>query len=157
MKKLCALFILLLAQSASAQVKNSGSSLIITKPAGASSTTVAGGVYTPTIANIVNLDATPTANACQYLRVGSSVTVSCQLSADPTSGVTESSFTVTLPVASDFASVFQCAGAGNFPDTGVRAPANVYGDITNNICVVAWRPAGSAAGNIEFTFTYTII
>ncbi len=117
-------------------------------------TIVASSTYTPTLTNTANISASTTA-VCQYMRVGSVVTVSGAVQIDPTTTLTECQLNISLPIASDFASFNQCGGAmgcnvvGNYLEIIADSTANnavaigVVTDVSNRI--------------YGFTFTYLIV
>jgi hypothetical protein len=66
-------------------------------------------VYTPGLTNVLNLDAS-TAYQCQFLRVGSSVTVSGKVDMDPTAAASLTRLGLSLPIASNLGADEDCAG-----------------------------------------------
>jgi hypothetical protein len=116
------------------------------------------GTYTPTLTNTTNVAASTT-GVCQYMRVGSVVTVSGQLSIDPTSAAADTVIRMTLPIASDFSgSTRTCAGT-------FASLSNVYGEVG---CILALsnvtgqaefrsRPSSASNTSFSFSFTYRII
>lgn len=115
----------------------------------------AGSTYTPVAANDVNLDSLPTMFAAQYIRLGDVVTVSGRFTSDATAGATSTSFTMTLPVASDFTALADCAGVAASP-TSAGACAAIYADTTNNVAKVQWVSGSTASQDHFFQFTYQI-
>ena len=115
----------------------------------------AGTTYTPAAANAANLDATPTMFAAQYIRLGDVVTVSGRFTSDATAGATTTSFTMTLPIASDFTALADCAGVAASP-TSAGACAAISADITNNVAKVQWVSGSTASQDHFFQFTYHI-
>ncbi len=111
--------------------------------------------YTPTAANDANLDALPTMYEAMYYRIGDLVTVAGRFTANATLTATTTSFTMTLPIASDFTALHDCAGTANSPTVAGQSVA-IYADTTNNVAKVQWVSGGT--GDIEhfFTFTYRI-
>jgi hypothetical protein len=112
------------------------------------------GTYTPTLTNVGN--ATLVSGVCQYLRVGSVVTVSGQIQIDP--GIAaQTQVGISLPVASNLASSGQLAGIGADVTNAGTSPAQyaaIYGDATNNRAELQF-PAGltsNAAWSIHFTY-----
>lgn len=113
------------------------------------------GTYTPTLTNVANVDAT-TAAVCQYIRIGNTVTVSGTLALDATAAGTFTQVGISLPIASDFASVNQCAGIG-VGDGGSNGNGPIRGDATNNRAELFCVPAGTSNTTWYFHFTYRII
>ncbi len=114
---------------------------------------VASGTYTPTLTNVTNVTAS-TAYLCQYIRIGSVVTVSGRIDVDNNLAATDSEVGISLPVASNFANDFECAGVAN---SGVTVTGYINGDITNNRASLNLTPPGTANKNYYFTFTYLIV
>lgn len=114
---------------------------------------VLSGTYTPTLTNVTNVAAS-TAFLCQYMRVGSVVTVSGEVSIDPTAaGALE--LGMTLPIASNFTAVRQCGGT-----SAVAGVAGLVGtilaDTTNDRASVQLIAVDTANRNHFFSFTYLI-
>lgn len=120
--------------------------------------TLAGSTYTPTLFSDTNVAAT-TSDVCQYIRVGSVVTVSGRIEVDPTSNNLPTQVGISLPIASDFASETQCAGtAHQFNGSSQHIGGGIYADTTNNRAALLWTE--EAGGNNRawvFTFTYLIV
>jgi len=116
-------------------------------------TVLASGTYTPTLTGVANIDAT-TAYACQYMRVGSVVTVSGKLDVDATAGATLTQVGISLPIASNFASDGQCRGvaATLTPETIV-----VRADAANDRAELVYTSVSTANHGMSFQFTYVII
>lgn len=116
---------------------------------------LAAGTYTPTLTNTGNLDAS-TANECQYLRVGNSVTASCEFNVDPTTGgATSTTFELTLPVASNFGG--NADGAGAFGATIVTETGYSYANPATDRMIVEFWAQTTGAHNIVVHFTYQVI
>lgn len=112
------------------------------------------GTYTPTLTNDLNLDAS-TAYSCQYLRVGSVVTVSGRLDADATAAGA-ARVDISLPIASNFANSNECAGAGASEQVAGFS-AGIYGDTANDRASMEWIAVDTGNRPIHFHFTYRII
>ena len=112
------------------------------------------GTYTPTLNNVTNLDGS-TAYTCQYLRVGSTITVSGKVDVDPTAGVA-TQLGISLPIASNFANAQECAGAAFCP-TIANQGAAILADITNNRAEMQWIAVDLTNQPMYFTFTYMVI
>lgn len=117
---------------------------------------VASSVYTPTLTGVANVAAS-TAYACQYIRIGDTVTVSGKVDIDPTSGTTLTQLGVSLPVASNLAAEEQCAGTAAAHAVAGYSAA-ILGDATNNRAEVRFTTAADVANRSWFfTFTYRVI
>ena len=69
------------------------------------------GTYTPTLTAVTNVAAS-TANACQWLRVGNTVTVSGSVAVTATAVSTDTEIGISIPVASNFARGANVGGTG---------------------------------------------
>jgi hypothetical protein len=113
--------------------------------------------YTPTITNVNNVGSS-NPYACQYMRVGKVVTVSGTLDITATSNNTQTNFRVSLPIASNFATQQQCAGAGyKTNNTNTGHGISVTADTTNNEAYFDYYETHGGADTFSFTFTYQII
>ena len=120
--------------------------------------TLAQGTYTPTLTGVTNVSST-TAFTCQYMRVGSVVTVSGKISVTPTSNNTQTILGVSLPIASNFAAEENCGGLAhtiNNTDADQHG-ASIYADATNNRATFDYYETHGVGDNFTFTFTYRII
>lgn len=117
--------------------------------------TTASGTYSPTFTSVANLDSTPTGNA-QYMRIGTVVTVSGEFTANPTLAATQTTFGMSISVASNFANSYNCGGTafcGNIAGMG----AAVNADATNDRANITWVSSDLNSQTWSFTFSYSII
>lgn len=116
---------------------------------------IASGTYTPTLTHVANISVSG-AYACQYLRVGNTVTVSGKVEIQALVVTTTTRFRITLPVASAFTTDEDLAGVG----TG-SAEAELYAifaDATNDEAEFYVQSINNTnQHDIYFTFTYRII
>jgi len=115
-----------------------------------------GSVYTPTAANNVNLSSNPTVTEAQYIQVGNTVTVSGQFTAEPTVIATLTSFSLTLPIASNFGSVDDAAGtavSAGLSGLSGQVIANIAGDYVT----IKWISLGISPQTWSYLFTYQVI
>jgi len=120
---------------------------------------ISSGNFTPTATSVGNLDATPIPASAQYLRVGSTVTVSGSVNINPTTTATNTTWRLTLPVASNLAN--NSEGAGTVSSNGALAAANVglvRGDAATDemFFSVYWGSSTVDATDVFYTFTYRI-
>lgn len=116
---------------------------------------ITSGTYTPTLFNTTNIDAS-TAYSCQYLRVGSVVTVSGQTDVDTTAGGgTDTFLGISLPVASNFANPNELGGTAACLTTLEACAINA--DATNDRALMRWPSQGTNNRSFYFSFTYRII
>jgi len=112
------------------------------------------GIYTPSLTNGTNVAAS-TAYPCQYMRVGVVVTVSGKVAIDATAAaVTE--LGMSLPIASNFANDYECAGVG-VDTVAAEEPMFIKADTANNRASFNQTKADTSNHDHYFTFTYTII
>lgn len=117
--------------------------------------TLASGVYTPTLTTVANL-ASASPVQCQYLRVGSVVTVSGLVVMQATASGVSTQLNVSLPVASNFGSSADCGGVGFC--AGVSGLGfGVYAQSTARTARFEFVPSVTTNNTYEFTFTYRII
>jgi len=115
---------------------------------------VTSGTYTPTLAAVTNID-TLTLYTCQYLRVGSIVTVSGRLDADATTGGV-ARVGISLPIASAFANAHECCGTA-FTSEVAGQGAAIFADSTNDRAQMEWIAVDTADRPMFFVFQYQII
>ena len=116
--------------------------------------TLASGTYTPTLTNVTNLSAS-TAYQCQYMRVGSTVTVSGRVDIDPTAaGAVE--LGITLPVASNFGAIEDCAGVAAASGIAGQAAA-IAADIANDRAKLVYVAVDLTNQPMYFNFSYQVI
>lgn len=115
---------------------------------------LASGTYTPTLTNVTNISAS-TAYVCQYIRVGSVVTVSGKVDIDATAaGAVE--LGMSLPIASNFAAEENCGGVASCETSG-EDPMAIFADFTNDRATFQANKTGTSNHGHHFTFTYRII
>lgn len=117
---------------------------------------IASGVYTPTRSAEVNMDANVTTTQAQYMRVGATVTVSGQFTANPTTTATPTSFEITLPIASNIGAVADVAGTA-FAGAIAGQGAAIIGVIANDTAKVQWNAVDVTSQLWSYSFSYRII
>jgi hypothetical protein len=116
--------------------------------------TIASGTYTPTLTNVTNISAS-TAYVCQYMRVGSVVTVSGKVDIDATAGGAIE-LGMSLPVASNFSAEENCGGLA-MCETANEDTIAIFADSTNDRATFQSNKGGASNHGHHFTFTYRII
>lgn len=116
--------------------------------------TLTSGTYTPTLTNTTNVAAS-TAYQCQYLRVGSVVTVSGRVDVDPTAAGS-TVLGISLPIASNIAITANCCGAAASSQIAGQSAA-IRGSVVNDTAVMVWNTVDITNQDMYFTFTYVII
>jgi len=115
------------------------------------------GTYTPTLTGVANVTAL-TAYTCQYMRLGDTVTVSGKLDVEATSNNTQTTFGMSLPIASAFTAEEQLGGTGHTNDnTSSGHGASILADATNDRAEFDYYETHGGTDTISFSFTYTII
>ena len=117
-------------------------------------TTLDSGVYTPTLFNTTNV-ASSTASQCQYMRVGSVVTVSGTVTIDPTAAAS-TTLGMSIPIASNFGAVEDAGGTAVAPLVAGQC-ASITADSTNDRVLVRWVAVDLGSRLWGFSFTYRII
>lgn len=113
------------------------------------------GVYTPTLTGVANVAAS-TAYQCQYMQVGSVVTVSGKLDIDPTLTATSTQLGISLPVASNIGANEDVGGTAFAPAIAGMGAA-ILGDATNNRAQLQFISSDINNNSMYFSFTYRII
>lgn len=112
------------------------------------------GTYTPTLTNTANV-ASSTAFVCQYMRVGTVVTVSGAVTIQATAAAsTATVLGMSVPVASNFTSVSQCSGTA-VEESGATS-IRVYADSTNDRMTFAYPASTISARTYSFVVTYLV-
>jgi hypothetical protein len=115
---------------------------------------VTNGVYTPTLFNTTNIDST-TAFQCQYMRVGSVITVSGKITINPNNSGSTTVIGVSLPVASNFGAEEDCGGVAAC--TSTQQSAAIMADAANNRATIEFVATSGTPRDWFFTFTYRVI
>lgn len=113
------------------------------------------GVYTPTLTNVANLDAS-TAYECQYIQVGTTVAVSGRVDVDPTAPAASTQLGVSLPIASNFGTTQDCGGCA-FASGIAGQGAAMLADVTNDRAQMQWVSADVTNQAMYFTLQYQLI
>lgn len=139
-------------------INNSGTvawSAITGKPTNVSSlalSDLSSGTYTPTTTNITNVDSS-SGYACQYLRVGATVTVSGAVNINPTA-TGDTIVEITLPIASNFTASENAAGVMVCP--GVDQFGAITANSTDDRARLRCLATDTSARDWWFTFTYKV-
>jgi hypothetical protein len=112
-------------------------------------------IYTPTLTNVTNLDAS-TAFSSVYIQIGTRVIVFGMVQADATlaaSAVT--ALGLSLPVASNFTSAAQLGGVAA---TGsVNMSARISADVANDRAQFDWLSQSTGNVGLSFIFGYSVL
>lgn len=113
------------------------------------------GTYTPTRTNVANVTSS-SVTTCQYMRVGSVVTVSGLIDIQPTAVGSVTQIDLTLPIASNFGSSSDAAGTANA--TGVASEsAGIYAESAGDKARLQFVSTSLSNTTYAFHFTYRII
>lgn len=116
-----------------------------------------GGTYTPNITNVSGVT-TSSVSPAQWMRVDGTVTVSGQITVDPTGagGGASVSIGMTLPVASNFANVYECAGTAVSPGVVGQCGA-ISADTTNDRASFTFIASAGSNQIWYYQYTYKVI
>lgn len=111
-------------------------------------------VYTPTLTNTTNIDASSALQA-QYVRIGGVVIVSGRLTVDATAaGGAE--LGISLPIASNFGAVEDCGGVA-FANAVAGQGGAILGDVANDRANLVWVAVDTANRAMSYIFMYRVI
>lgn len=130
----------------------------VTSPA-ATDGNVFSGTYTPAqVSTNVNVAAISFV-ACQYMRVGNTVTVSGQILFTATASGTDTQVRISIPIASAFTATRQLGGSGAALNTGIMGTNGIVciADSTNDCAEIRGRPTTTSSTTYNFSFTYQVI
>ena len=113
------------------------------------------GVYTPTLTNVANLDAS-TSYEAQYIRVGNTVTVSGKVDADPTAPAASTQLGISLPIASNIGAVEDVGGTA-FASAIAGQGAGIFGDAANNRAEMRWVAGDVTNQPMHYVYQYQVI
>lgn len=113
------------------------------------------GTYTPSLTGVANVAAS-TAYQAQYQRQGSTVTVSGKVDIDPTAAGVTTQLGISLPVASNFGALEDCAGVAAAPAFFGEC-AGIYADTTNDRAQLDYVSGDISNHSFYWTFTYQVI
>ena len=120
------------------------------------SATTTSGVYTPTRSAEANLDSNVTPSEAQYMRVGSTVTVSGNVTINPTLTTTATSWELTIPVASNIGAVEDLAGTFTCGQIAAMSGA-VSGSVANNTAVFNLIATDVNSNVVYYQYSYQVI
>ena len=118
-------------------------------------TGLAHGTYTPTLTGVANVTST-TSRLATYMRVGNTVTVAGQLDVTPT-GAGTVSIGISLPVASNFSTVYQAGGTGHCAAAVTGHGMFIAADVTNDRVQADYYDAIGSTDTFSYTFTFQVI
>lgn len=107
------------------------------------------GTYTPTFTAVTG-SPTGAPTVAQYLRVGDTVTVSGMV--DVSSTLVESTYELSLPIASNFSNIFDCAGCGIATTLDI---VDIVASTVNNKSL--FHSLQGIGGVFAYTYTYRVI
>ena len=113
------------------------------------------GTYTPSLTNTTNIAAS-SISTCQYMRVGNVVTVSGQVTIDPTAAGA-CNMKMTLPIASAFASSRQAGGTFATVTSGQADQGSIIADATGDQFEFRFTAVNVASAVYAFHVTYLVV
>lgn len=113
--------------------------------------TLTSGTYTPTVASIVNTSGGSTNRLSTYTRIGNIVSVKADVLITFTAALTESIFSITLPVPFSTAEGTQYVGSAISSATPYDSG---FVQIVTTTASVYMKPTNSGTARIVITFTY---
>jgi len=113
------------------------------------------GTYTPVATIKANIASNPVVSKCQYLRMGTSVTVSGIITVEPSAVGANTEVEITLPVVSDLAAAEDVAGVA-FSATNAGQGAAIIANPATNKALIKWFSSSVASSVMAFTFTYEV-
>jgi hypothetical protein len=119
---------------------------------------IASGTYSPTITSVLNISSSSRIGSSTWIRVGSAVTVTGQVSIDPNAASTLSIVGITIPIASAFTGPSDCNGtAVSMTGAGVHLAGAIYAEDVGDIAWLVFNPGTDTASRPwTYTFTYLV-
>lgn len=111
------------------------------------------GTYTPTVTLGTNAQGYAITEA-YYYRIGDIVTVSGQITANPSSTGTSTIYYLSIPISSTFSNNYELNGTGV---DDINQCYKFYADTSNNRCEIENYPSGSGGQVLNYIFTYRVI
>lgn len=119
-----------------------------------SAPTLTSGTYTPALTSVTNI-LSSAAFQCQWMRVGTTVTVSGKITIDPSSNGAVTRIGMSIPVTSEFGAEEHCAGTSACWES--QQSGIILADTTNNRAQMEFLATTSTIRDHFFTYTYTVI
>jgi len=117
------------------------------------------GVWTPTLTDGANVTGS-TATACQYTQIGNVVTFSGAVAVEHTVGATYTVLDLSLPVASNFAFVYQLGGvAACVESEAVNIFGQLHASVADNRIILTYvsDPADATERALSFSGSYKVV
>lgn len=111
--------------------------------------------WTPTLTNVLNLDAS-TAFECLYIRLGTTVVVAGRVSVDPTAPAAATTLGISLPVASNFGAVEDAVGVA-FAFAVAGQGAAIEADVANDRLSMRWVSGDITNQPMSFIAAYEVL
>jgi hypothetical protein len=114
------------------------------------------GTYTPTLTAVSNVSST-LATVCQYMKVGSVVTISGKVRVTGTTAGTTATISITLPFAqNNFGNSYEAGGSGGFISSNTYYGATLSSNSSAQTIALSYIPTSFGNDEIYFTVTYQI-
>lgn len=112
------------------------------------------GTYTPGLTNSANISSS-SALQCQYMRIGSVVTVSGGVMLTPTLLATLTTLGIALPIASTLSATNNLGGTAASSSVASNV-GPVFADTSNNRATLQLISVGTGSETFSFSFTYVV-
>ncbi len=147
----------ILANTASVNLTYAGGTITADVVNGAAGS-VESGTYTPTGTAVANCSSVAPSVA-NYMRVGTVVTVSGYVTFSCTAGgATATEVGLSLPIASNFANTYDCAGVGaSAASVNNNNETHIQADATNDRAALQFDSSATGSVTKWYTYTYRII
>ncbi len=118
---------------------------------------ISSGTYTPSIKKVENISAAEiVTSGAHYTRIGQQVTVTIALSITSSASSKRSSFTISLPITSNFTTIGDCTGTINMP-LDASKHYGIQADVSKNCAVVTFTSITNKKIQGHLSFTYTLL
>jgi hypothetical protein len=114
------------------------------------------GTYTPALTYLANMTSA-IARICKYIKIGNIVHVFGEIYFTQTTLGLETGIGISLPVASDFTTPYQCSGVANTYYGTMPMPGTVKANTTSNIAELRFANSNVTTGSIFFSFGYEVV
>lgn len=140
-----------------AEMQDIISKVINTNAASFDAFSFASGVYTPTITDTTNIDAS-TAFATQYMRVGTIVVVGGKVDIDPTAAAnTVTEIDISLPIASNLSASQHLGGTATCTGVSTNSAGTLSANGTADTARLKYYANDTANRSWFFSFIYRIL
>jgi hypothetical protein len=119
-----------------------------------SAANVLSATYAPTLTGLTNIDSI-TGGVFRYIRIGNTVHVNGSMTVDPTA-VTNTTLSISLPVASNFTTTQQAAGIASCGNVA-NLPGQITSDAATDKAILSFTASSTSAFLWTVDFVYDIV